>query len=155
MKVTKDILSEIINEEINLMIESGEIDEGVLDRLKARAAGLGTKLKGGAQSLGQAAAGKIAGAAGAGDLAGKLAQSAVDTKSDAAKAALKAQAASLLQKKANQINRLATSLRSDVNKMGLQHLLDDSIVAIEEAVEFLMDDLKSKESEIIYHPRTK
>jgi len=39
MKITESELKNIIDEEIQAMIDSGEMDEGVLDRLKARAAG--------------------------------------------------------------------------------------------------------------------
>ena len=39
MKITESELKTIIDEEIEAMIENGDIDEGVLDRLKARASG--------------------------------------------------------------------------------------------------------------------
>ena len=39
MKITESELKNIIDEEIQAMIDGGEIDEGVLSRLKARATG--------------------------------------------------------------------------------------------------------------------
>ena len=66
MKITEQRLKELLFEELELMVESGEIDEGVLDRLRARASGLGTKIKGGAQDL--AARGLSSVARGAGKL---------------------------------------------------------------------------------------
>jgi len=73
MKITESQLKLIITEEINELIESGEIDEGWLDRMKARGAAAttqaGSYIKGGAQK----AAGKLARATGAtagGELAG-------------------------------------------------------------------------------------
>ena len=54
MKITESKLKNIIDEEIQAMIDNGEIDENILTRLKARA-------KGGLQGL----AGKALSAAGA------------------------------------------------------------------------------------------
>ena len=63
MKLTESQLQDIISEEIQAMIEEGEIDEGFLDRLKARArggiSGVGDKLRGAATG----AIGKVAGLA--------------------------------------------------------------------------------------------
>jgi hypothetical protein len=60
MKLTESQLKEIISEEIEAMIEEGDLDEGFLDRLKARyrgaTSGVGDKLRG-------AALGKVAGLA--------------------------------------------------------------------------------------------
>tara|TARA_Y100001970_G_scaffold207254_1_gene252473 strand:- start:742 stop:1095 length:354 start_codon:yes stop_codon:yes gene_type:complete len=39
MKFTKNDISEIISQEIDLMIQEGELDEGAWSRLKARGAG--------------------------------------------------------------------------------------------------------------------
>ena len=44
MEITEKELIEIINEEIKDMIESDDIDENVLDRLKAQGAGLAARL---------------------------------------------------------------------------------------------------------------
>ena len=61
MKLAESQLKDLINEEIQLMIENGEIDEGWLDRLGARyadaKAGLGAQAKG----LGQRVAGAVKG----------------------------------------------------------------------------------------------
>ena len=63
MKLTESQLKDIISEEIQAMIEEGELDEGFLDRLKARArgatSGVGDKLRGAATG----ALGKVAGLA--------------------------------------------------------------------------------------------
>jgi len=77
MKVTESQLKQMAIEEIQLMIENGEIDEGALRQLAGRAAGGIEKLKGKAKGAGYRAlgkAGKMAqkglGAAGMGKLAG-------------------------------------------------------------------------------------
>ena len=87
MKITESQLKQIIDEEIMSMFENGEIDEGVLDRLKARGAGAISKLKTGAKGIVQKGAASAMGAAaklGAGDAATKAATSlnkaAADTK---------------------------------------------------------------------------
>jgi hypothetical protein len=63
MKLTESQLKEIISEEIEAMIEEGDLDEGFLDRLKARyrgaTSGVGDKLRGAATG----ALGKVAGLA--------------------------------------------------------------------------------------------
>ena len=59
MKITESQLRQLIDEEIALMVENGEIDEGFLDRLRAKASGLGGRARAGASRL----AGKAAGAA--------------------------------------------------------------------------------------------
>ena len=43
MKITKTRLKQIINEELEQIIESAELDEGFFDRMKARVANLGAK----------------------------------------------------------------------------------------------------------------
>lgn len=60
MKITESQLRQLIDEEITLMVENGELDEGFLDRLRAKAAGLGGRARAGASRL----AGKAVGAAG-------------------------------------------------------------------------------------------
>jgi len=59
MKITESQLRQLVDEEIALMVENGEIDEGWLDRLRAKASGLGGRARAGASRL----AGKAAGAA--------------------------------------------------------------------------------------------
>ena len=54
MKITEKELIEIINEEIKGMIKNDDIDEGVLDQIKAKASGA-------LSSAGSAIAGKITG----------------------------------------------------------------------------------------------
>ena len=56
MKITENQLKQIIDEEIQTMVDNGEIDEGMLDRLKARGSSAlskaGSAVKGAGQSLG-------------------------------------------------------------------------------------------------------
>ena len=61
MKLTESKLQELVLEELELMVENGELDEGFLDRLKARAAGAGEKLKGSAKSAVQRGVGAVQG----------------------------------------------------------------------------------------------
>ena len=61
MKITKKLITQLINEEIALMIESGEIDEGILDRMRMRAAGVGQKVKGATKSARQRAQARTTG----------------------------------------------------------------------------------------------
>jgi uncharacterized protein YoxC len=58
MKVTKEYLQQVINEEIQQMIEEGEIDEGVLDALKGAGSAIAGKLGGAAQAVGKAVSSK-------------------------------------------------------------------------------------------------
>ena len=61
MKITESQLQEMALEELNMMIENGEIDEGVLDALgagaKKVAGAVGGAVKKGAQAVGGAVAG--------------------------------------------------------------------------------------------------
>ena len=62
MKITESQLKQIIDEEIMSMIENGEIDEGVLDRLKARASGLKSKVGSAVGAAKQTLGSKVTGA---------------------------------------------------------------------------------------------
>jgi hypothetical protein len=106
MQITKKELIEIINEEIKDMIENDDIDEGVLDRMKAGAAGLGSGLKS-----------KVAGAFGA------------DTTDIDATQALK-KASSLMKSYDKQLLKLAQSLKMDAAKMGIE----DQTAKVQQAI---------------------
>ncbi len=106
MQITEKELIEIINEEIKDMIENDDIDEGVLDRMKAGAAGLGSGLKS-----------KVAGAFGA------------DTTDIDATQALK-KAASLMKSYDKQLLKLSQSLKMDAVKMGIE----DQTAKVQQAI---------------------
>jgi len=124
MKITESQLKQIIDEEIMAMIENGEIDEGVLDRLKARASGLkskvGSAVGAAKQTLGSKVTGAkaaIGGAVGADTTKLKQQQAAqqqaaADTK---AAGASKAQA----QKTLSIMNSHLASLVKDLQKLGV------------------------------------
>ena len=62
MKITESELMKLIDEEIRIMVENGEIDEGVLDRLKARASGLKSKVGSAVGAAKQTLGSKVTGA---------------------------------------------------------------------------------------------
>ena len=106
MKITKKRLDNIINEEIETMIENGEIDEGILDRLKARGSGVGSKLKGAARGAVQKGLGGIAAAAGEEEMAQKMRGKAGVSKEKAQFRAKHQQVSSLLGGKLKKIKKL-------------------------------------------------
>ena len=143
MKVTKQLLSEIINDEINLMIENGELDEGFLDRLKARASGVGTKLGGAARGAVQSGLGGLAGLAGEKDMAKSMKAKAGATRDQAAYQAAGKQGASLVGGKLKKIQKLNADLVNDVKKLGLanEEGVANSIAALGQAVRAIQDNL--------------
>ena len=119
MKITESKLKSLIEEEIAMMIENGEIDEGILDRIKAQAAGLGTKAKGMAKGAVQKGLGSVVGAAGklgAGDAATKagadLKKAASDTATATAAGAQTAKIQSILKS-------TLKNLQNDLTKLGV------------------------------------
>ena len=62
MKLTESEIKNLIDEEIQAMIESGEIDEGMLDRLKARGSGALSRARSTAGSVGKSLGAKVTGA---------------------------------------------------------------------------------------------
>ena len=106
MQITEEELIKIINEEVQEMIENGDIDEGILDRVKAGAAGLGSGLKS-----------KVAGALGQ------------DTTDIDTTRKLK-QAASLMKSYDQQLLKLAQSLQADAAKMGIE----DQTTKVQQAI---------------------
>ena len=153
-KLTKQELKEAIDHEISMMIESGEIDEGFLDRLKARAAGAGKQISSTASAAKQRAAAGVTGlkskAVGAlgGDAssldakAQQQRQAAAATKTSGAQAAKAAQAKSLLKKRVSQLSGITTALAGDVQKLGLGQQLSASIEELEGQVAFLQQELE-------------
>ena len=102
MKITEKELIQIINEEIKDMIENDDIDEGVLDQLKAKASG----------ALSSAGS-KLAGAVGADSASADM----------AANAKLK-QASSIMSSYAQHMLKLKQKLEKDVTKLGLGDIDD-------------------------------
>ena len=97
MKITESELKTIIDEEIQAMIDGGEIDEGVLDRLKARATG-------GLQGLAGKALSKM-GATGAGE--------------DVQVAARRKKGAVVLSGYSKKIDAMVDGMVNDLKKLGL------------------------------------
>ena len=112
MKITEKELIQIINEEVRDMIENDDIDEGVLDRLKAKGAGA-------LSSVGSKIAGKIPGGANA------SAEMATNAK-------LK-QTASVMGSYAQHMLKLRQKLEQDVTKLGLGEMPD--IKKVSQAIE--------------------
>ena len=106
MKITEKELIKIINEEIKDMIENDDIDEGVLDRLKAKGAGA-------LSGIGS----KVAGAFGK------------DTSDMDASQKLK-QASSLMKSYDKQLLKLAQSLKTDAAELGIE----DQTKAVQDAI---------------------
>tara|TARA_B100000700_G_scaffold191758_1_gene211196 strand:- start:1347 stop:1787 length:441 start_codon:yes stop_codon:yes gene_type:complete len=136
MKMTKNELADLVTEELVRMVENGELDEGFLDRLKARGAGVGSKLKGAARGAVQKGLGGIASAAGEDEMAAKMRDKAGETKAAAAKAAGGKQAASLLKGKARKAKAMADDLKNDIAKLGVDvPQLNTAVEALERAAE--------------------
>ena len=127
MKITENQLKQIIDEEIQTMVDNGEIDEGMLDRLKARGSSAlskaGSAVKGAGQSLG----------ANVDDLKKTQAaqqQAAADTKTAGVNKAKATKAASIL-------NSHLKALVNDLNKLGVnidQPDVKKAIAALQQAV---------------------
>lgn len=142
MKITENQLKQIIDEEIQAMIENGDIDEGMLDRLKARGAGALSKVGSAVGSAKQSLGAKVSGAKAAGvkalggdatDLKGAQAdqeKAAAATKTAGANKAKATKAASIL-------NSHLKALVTDLNKLGVnidQPDVKKAIAALQQAV---------------------
>ena len=112
MKITEKELIQIINEEIRIVIENDDIDEGVLDQLKAKASGA-------LSSAGSAIAGKIPGGAAASS------EMAINAK-------LK-QASSIMKSYAKHMQKLKLKLDADVTKLGIADI--DNIKKVSQSIE--------------------
>tara|TARA_B100000287_G_scaffold421784_1_gene462916 strand:- start:1467 stop:1889 length:423 start_codon:yes stop_codon:yes gene_type:complete len=103
MKITESELKNIIDEEIQAMIDNGEIDENILTRLKARA-------KGGLQGLAGKAISKLGGTQ-----AGAEIQSAANRKKGAV----------VMADYSKKIDAMVTGMVKDLEKLGLDIQADD------------------------------
>ena len=124
MKIIESALKTIIDEEIETMIKSGELDEGFLDRLKARGAGALHKLGGSLGSGERSLAAKISGAKAAAATA--LGADATDLKNkqrDQQRAAVAAKLSGDQRGQAAKIKSILSShferLNTDIVKLGL------------------------------------
>ena len=126
MKLTKEQLNGIVHEELQSMIESGEIEEGWIDRMGARMKGGMTRAGGAMKGLAQRGVGAAASALGQKDIGDQLAATGKET-GDAAKSAGQ-------QRKIQAI--LSThikELNTDLTKLGVAD--DPKVVAALEALE--------------------
>jgi len=127
MKLTESKLQELVLEELELMVENGELDEGFLDRLKARAAGAGEKLKGSAKSAVQRGVGAVQGAIGDPLGASRSKRKAQFAKDTSKQAATNKQALSVMKSYAKKTDKLRAAtgkvldeLMNDLKKLGLE-----------------------------------
>ena len=112
MKVDKAILSEIILEEIDALIEAGELDEGWWDKLRARTAGAGETIKGVGSGLRAKVGGAVAGIDPGQTTHGK--------KAARAKGMAKFKKLNvILQTKREELHALHTEFRTDLEALGL------------------------------------
>ena len=134
MKITESQLKQIISEEIQLMVESGEIDEGILDRLKARAAGAGDKLKSGASRLGAKAASALGADRAAADMSTAADIRATDAKTKQAMSMAKSYAPKA-EKLAKVVQVFKSKLEKDLKKLNLdQQGLQKAMVQLDDAI---------------------
>jgi hypothetical protein len=126
MKISKEELNKIIFEEINLMIENGDIDEGVLDRLRYKTGSALGQVGGRAKALKQRALGGIAGVAGEEEEAASLRSKAADTKAGAKQASRAKAASKLFDRKLDKMLAIAKDLENDMKQLGL---MDDRVMA--------------------------
>jgi len=133
MKLTlkESELKELIASEVESMIENGELDEGILDRIGARVAGAGTRLKGAAKGLASKAGAAVTGAQAAGvralggDDEGLAAYADFQKQmgdmhsADAKDQAKAVQAKKILSGKLKKLSRLNLDLQNDIKTLGL------------------------------------
>jgi|TARA_R110000824_G_scaffold147030_2_gene316392 hypothetical protein len=124
MTLTESEIKNLIDEEIRAMIDNGEIDEGMLDRLKARGAGALSRARSTAGTVGKSLGAKVTGAKAAaatalGADAAKLKDkqrgqqaAALDAKVQGAQKAAEAKIKSILSAHFER-------LKTDISKLGL------------------------------------
>ena len=153
MQITESKLKALIEEEIALMIENGEIDEGVLDRIGAQVGALGTKAKAGLKSRWQGAKAGVTGAKAAavkglgGDAASLQKKQAAQkaqaqqTTQQAGAQAKAGMAKKILTGKLTKLSRLNTDLTNDVKKLGLEKEqgVAGSLKQLEDAISQMAD----------------
>jgi len=134
MKITESKIKQIISEEIQLMVENGELDEGFLDRLKARAAGAGDKLKSGASRLGAKAASALGADQAAADMSTAADIRATDAKTKQAMSIAKSYVPKA-EKLAKVVQVFKSKLEKDLKKLNLdQQGLKKAMKALDDAI---------------------
>jgi cell division septum initiation protein DivIVA len=111
MYTTKKQLEEIVKEEVELFLKENEIDEGFLDRLKAKKAGLGSRLK----SKARGALSKGLEKVGAPIAAGELASGSED---DIAQARAE-EATALMNSHSKRVSKVVSKMIQDAEKLDL------------------------------------
>tara|TARA_E500000331_G_scaffold92430_1_gene88517 strand:+ start:1052 stop:1507 length:456 start_codon:yes stop_codon:yes gene_type:complete len=142
MKITENQLKQIIDEEIQAMIENGDIDEGMLDRLKARGAGALSKVGSAVGSAKQSLGAKVSGAkAAVGSAVGANVDDLKKTQAAQQQAAADTKAAGANQAKAKRaasiLNSHLKALVTDLTKLGVnpdQPDVKKAVAALQQAV---------------------
>lgn len=111
MKTTNQQLEEIVKEEVELFLEENDIDEGFLDRLKAKKAGMGSRLKSKARGVLSKGLEKV----GAPMAAGELASGSEDDITQARGA----EAVSLLGSHSRRMSKAVSKMIKDAEKLDL------------------------------------
>ena len=111
MKITESELKSIIDEEIEAMLQNGEIDENILTRLKARA-------KGGLQGLAGKALSKIG---------------ATRSGAELQTVAARKKGASVLKDYSKKIDGILSAMINDLDKLGLD-IKSDALRPVRQAV---------------------
>lgn len=147
MKVTREYLNQLITEEINQMIENGELDEGFFDALGGAASAVGSKIA----KTGAAAGPAIAGAArkgveaikaGISGLASSVSGFSKEIVTAAQTASTKADAVSVIGTVGESINASVSSLK-EIQKRSKQLKLDYDFGPIINSLETVNKRLES------------
>ena len=137
MKITESQLRQLIDEEITLMVENGELDEGFLDRLRARAAGLGGRAKAKASELGAGAASALGARTAAGEMTAKAGE-----RETAAGAQELAKIVNISAKKVKKANKYVQQQKAEIEKnLKGFNLSDQDRRTIEQSFKGAMDGL--------------
>jgi len=111
LNTTNQQLEEIVKEEVELFLKENEIDEGFLDRLKAKKAGLGSRLKSKARGALSKGLEKTGAATAAGELAGA-------SKDDITQARA-AEASVLMTGHSKKVSKVVSKMIQDAEKLDL------------------------------------
>jgi hypothetical protein len=158
MKITKSELKQMIAEDLQLMIENGELDEGFLSRAAARAAGGIKGMKGKGKAALQRGRGKLARAAakgtefvagpGAGDVArqaaGEWERKAGETDVATKKGVRAEKAHAVLSGHTGKLFKIAKEIEKDAKALGIYDMegLGNAINYVDEAIEGFQEVLK-------------
>ncbi len=138
MKITKAQLEQIIKEELILLAEQGKLSEGVLDRLRARAVGLGSKAGAAASRLGAKAASGLGAQTAAGEMTAKAGEREKAALEKAKRSLAKTHGKKIV-KLYKQLDVLLKKVQKDASILGLG---DDAFTQLERAVLNLEDQIR-------------